>query len=408
MEHHSNGQDESPNGRGSGDGPRTSRRAVLATGAAITTASFAGCLGGSGTPTGTATGTPTPETPWKTEELANHIDSDAEITVYAGTGDDQQWHDLIAVINDEYGTDLTANVFASDGQKVSQRIVQERQAGEDKWDICSAASELTAKTRTEGTSVAKKYFESGMDTNFWFKDVADDKRLLPFVVGPFNGGASSVMNVNVDIFEEKGLDYPDSYNDLFGSEFAGVKTVLPSFIVGKELGWIVKFHAEERGMDPVEWMRELKNHLDFVGADNYGPAIRSVAQGDAAIDFHNFPWFASTFIQKYDSLHGVFVDPVKEEAFAGDLAIDKHAPNPWVARFVASAYFEKPVQRRLLTDVTDQVPARTDALDIESMDLDDYTKRRLTTETDLLGFYDLNEYSNVYKDIQDAGVLENF
>jgi ABC-type glycerol-3-phosphate transport system substrate-binding protein len=217
-----------------------------------------------------------------------------------------------------------------------------------------------------------------------------------------------VMNVNADIFEEQGLDYPDSYNDLFDSQYEGLKTVLPDFVVGKELGWIVKYHADERGMEPVAWMEELVDHLDFVGAENYGPAIRSVAQGEAAIDFHNFPWFASSFIQKYDSLHGVFVDPVKEEAFGGDLAINRHAPNPWEARFLASAYFETSVQRRLVTDVTDQVPARTDALDIGSMNLDDYTKRRLTTETDLLGFYELNEYSDVYKEVQGAGVLEDY
>lgn len=381
----------------------TSRRAVLATGAALSATTLAGCLGGAGTPS--ASGPPEP--PYTTETLAEYIVGDEELTVYAGTGDGQQWHDLVSVINDEFGTELTANVFASDGQKVSQRIAQERQADDDKWDVCSAASELTERIRTEGETVVDKYFETELDTKFWFADVVDDKRLLPFAVGPFNGGASSVMNVNVDVFEEKGLDYPDSYNDLFGSEYAGLETLFPGFIVGKELGWIAKYHADERGTDPVTWLQELKDHLTFVGAGGYGPAIRSVAQGDGAIDFHNFPWFASSFVKKYDTLHGVFTDPVKEEALAGDLQINKHAPNPWVARFFASAYFEEPVQRRMLTDVTDQVPARTDALDIESMDLHPYTERRLTTETDLLGFYELTEYTEVYQDIREAGVLED-
>lgn len=381
-----------------------SRRAVLAAGLGVAATSFAGCLGGGGTSTETDG---EPETPWTTDELAEYIDDDATINIYAGTGDDQQWHDLVEVMNDEFGTNLTAEVFASDGGSVSQKIAQERQADNDEWDVCSAASELTDRIAVEGEDVAEKYFEWDMDANYWFADEVDEKRLLPFVVGPFNGGASSVMNVNMNVFEEEGLDYPDSYNDLFASEFAGVQAVLPSFIVGKELGWIAKHHAEERGMDPVEWMQEMVDHLDFVGADNYGPAIRSVAQGEAAIDFHNFPWFASSFIEEYDSLHGVFVDPVKEEAFGGDLQINNEAPNPWVARFFVSAIFEKPVQRRMVGEVTDQVPARLDVLDIESMDLDDYTERRLTTETELVGFYETKEYSEVYKDIQEAGVLDD-
>ena len=388
---------------GIADNDTMGRRTFLATGAAVSAAALAGCLGG-GTTSEENEG---PEKPWTTQDLADFIDSDAEITIYAGTGDGQQWKDLVEVVNDEFGTNLTTNVFASDGAKVSQRIVQERQADDDKWDVCSAASELTAKVRTEGESVAEKYFEWDMDSNFWFADVVEEERLYPFQIGPFNGGASSVMNVNVNTFEERGLDYPTSYNDLFADEYAGLKTVFPGFIVGKELGWIAKFHAEERGMDPVSWLQELKDHLDFIGAGGYGPAIRSVAQGDADIDFHNFPWFASSFVDKYDSLHGVFVDPVKEEATAGDLQINKNAPNPWVARFLASAYFETPVQKRLITDVTDQVPARTDDLDIESMDLDDYTTRRLTTPTDLLGYYDLTEYTEVYQDIQNAGVLND-
>lgn len=385
------------------DKNKIDRRTFLATGAAISVAAAAGCLGNSST----STQKQGPDKPWTTQELADFIDNDATITIYAGTGDSKQWHDLTKVVNDEFGTNLTANVFASDGASVSQRIVQERQANDDKWDVCSAASELTAKVRMEGDSVARKYFEWDMDTKFWFKDVVDDKRLYPFQIGPFNGGASSVMNVNVNTFEERGLDYPESYNDLFGEEYAGLKTVFPGFIVGKELGWIAKFHAKERGVDPVTWLSELKDHLDFIGAGGYGPAIRSVAQGDADIDFHNFPWFAGSFIQKYDSLHGVFVDPVKEEATAGDLQINKKAPNPWVARFLASAYFEKPVQRRLLTDVTDQVPARNNALDIKGMDLSDYMIRRLTNPTVMIGFYDLTEYTKVYQDIQKAGVLEN-
>lgn len=400
--------DDEAERRSATDGSRLTRRAVLATGGALSAMTLAGCLGGGGTPTVTDTGTTEPQAPYTTEGLAGHIDGDEELTIYAGTGDDQQWHELVEVVNDEFGTHLTAEVFASDGGEVSQRIVQERQADSDKWDLGSATTDITDKVRSEGQSVAEKYFEFGMDEDFWFSDLVAEERLLPWLVGPFNGGASSVMNVNVDIFDEKDLDYPTSYNDLFGEAYAGLTTMLPSFIVPKEVGWIAKFHAEERGMDPVDWMEELMAHLDFTGADSYGPAVRTVAQGDAAIDFHNFPWFASSFIDEYDSLRGVFVDPVKEEGFGGDLAINRHAPNPWAARFLTSAYFEEPVQRRLVDEVTDQVPARTDVLDIESMDLDDYTKRRLTTETDLIGFQELTEYTEVYQDIQASGVLDDY
>jgi hypothetical protein len=103
----------------------------------------------------------------------------------------------------------------------------------------------------------------------------------------------------------------------------------------------------------------------------------------------------------------VFVDPVKEEAIGGEVLIDKHAPNPWEARFLASAYLEESVQRRLLTDVNDQVPVRTDVIDFDSVDVSDYTRRRLTTNTDLVGFYELNEYSEVFNDVKSAGVMDD-
>ena len=139
----SRNQDDTTRPDGEFRGFRTpSRRTFVATGAALSGATVAGCLGG----IGSSNDGDGPEAPWTTEELADHIDDGSTITIYAGTGDSDQWYDLIEVINDEFGTSLEGDVFAGNGGDVSQRFLQEKQADNDRpiW----SRTRPTSRTRS--------------------------------------------------------------------------------------------------------------------------------------------------------------------------------------------------------------------------------------------------------------------
>jgi hypothetical protein len=379
-----------------------SRRTFVATGAALSAGSVAGCLGG----LGSSNDGEGPEAPWTTEELADHIDDGSTITIYAGTGDSDQWYDLIEVINDEFDTSLEGDVFAGNGGDVSQRFLQEKQADNDQADLVSNASDIQDEIKINGEEAAEQYFEWDMDQNFWFNDVLPDAEQQPFMVGAFNGGAGSCLPLNEDIFEERGLDLPESYNDLFDDQYEGLETLIPGFIVPGEVGWVVDYHAEQTDMGNLEWIETLAEHLEFVGASSYTGAAREVAQGNAPMMFFNWPWVVAPFATDSQySLRGQFVEPVKSEAMAGPLSINTDAPRPWVARFFVSAMLEEPVQRRMIKEVTDQVPVRLD-LDYSEQDPHPYTERRLNTELVKIGFFDGAEYSEVGQTLKDNGAFE--
>lgn len=166
------------------------------------------------------------------------------------------------------------------------------------------------------------------------------------------------------------------------------------------------YHAEQTDMDNLEWIETLSDHLEFVGASSYTEAAREVAQGNAPMMFFNWPWVVAPFATDSQyGLRGHFVNPVKSGAMAGPLSINKDAPRPWVARYFTSAMLEEPVQRRMIKEVTDQVPVRLD-LDYSEQDPHPYTERRLTTELVKIGFFDGAKYSEVGQTLKDNGAFE--
>jgi hypothetical protein len=371
---------------------------MLATGATAASATLVGCLGGgSGSQSG-------PEPPWSTDQLAETIDDGSTVTIYAGTGDATQWNDLISVINDEFGTSIEADVFASDAGSVSQRFLQESQSGNHQADLITKANDIRDEIVNEGTEVADQYYETNLDQNFWFNDVLPGERQLSFMVAAYNGGAGLCLPLNENYFDEQGLDYPETYNDLFDDQYEGLTTKLPGYIVSTEVGWIIDYHASERGMDNMEWMEALQSHLDFSGSSSHTAGARQVAQGDAPMMLYNFPWVVSPFVSD-QPLRGHFVDPVKSDALAGEMSINANAPNPWVGRFVLSAMLEEPVQRRIINDVTDQVPVRLD-LDYSPQNPAPYTQARLNADLTTIGFFEDGEYGTVGQSAKDNGYFE--
>ena len=381
----------------------STRRTFLATGSAVSVASLVGCLGGGGS--GDSDG---PEPPWTTEDLAEQIDGDT-VTIYAGTGDSQQWEDLTSVINDEFDTNIEVDVFASDGSAVSQRFLQERRANEDKADIVSTASNLTeeisSKGEEDGTAQALEWFEGDIDQNFWFADELPEKRFVSFQVSAYNGGAGICMPVSEEIFESQGLDYPTTYNDLFDDQYEGLDMAFSGYINPDQTGWIARYHAEQRDMEPLEWTESLMENFNVVGVDSHSAGTREVGRGNAALMLYNWPWSAAPFVNTDDlAVRGLLTDPVKANAMEGPMLINKEAPNPWAARFFVSAMLEKPVQRRMLTDVTDQVPVRTD-LDLSGIDIPEFTKQRLNADLFRVGFWEESEYASTGQEIIDTGIF---
>lgn len=387
-----------------------SRRQLLAVGGSIGVGTVAGCLEGT---SGSASSDDEPTPPWTTDELASYIDTNAEITIYASTGSDGQWYDLVEVINDEFGTDITANVFASNGAKVTQRFRQERQAGEDRVDLLSSPSGIDDKMRVlaaeedkeTALELGKEYFEWDLDQKFWFGDVLDDVQKYPFYVTGYNGGPGLVLPINEDIFEERGLDIPETYNDLLDSQYEGLDTLMAGYVAADMVGWIVRHHAAQTDMTEKEWANALRDNLNFVGTSSHTAGVREVRNGDAPMMLYNWTTVPAPFISAESPLRGVFPEDVKAFINGSPLAINKEAPNPWVARFFLSALLEEPVQRRMIHDVANQIPCRFD-IDYSTEEMDPYTEKRLTADFEPVGFWESFENARTGQRLKDTGVFD--
>lgn len=380
----------SPDGSSARTDARTlvSRRGAIALGGSMALGSVAGCLGQTGD---SAAKTESPEPPWTTEALGEFVDDDATITIYSANGDAPTWESLVDVVNDEFGTSLELNVFNAHAGAVSQRIIQERQAGKDKADVISTANDITARIREDGRQVAEKWYETDLDERFWFSTELPDEFVYPWMVKALNGGAWSVMPLNEELFDERGLDVPTSYNDLFEDQYAGLKVAIPGYIVTNQVGWIMGYHAEKMDMTPQEWMRTLMDHLEFTGVESHSTGARSVAQGDVPMMFYNFPSTISPLMHEDYPLYANFVDPVKASAWKTELCINREAPHPWVARFFVSAVLEESVQRRIVHEVPQVAPGRMD-LDYAAEDPDSYMSKRLDADTVVTTFSEGSEY----------------
>ncbi len=330
-----------------------------------------------------------PEQPWTTEELAEQVENGSTITIYAGAGTPQAWEDLVAVINDEFGTNLEPEVTVSDGGDIAQRIIQERQADRDHSDIITQASDLNDRIHQEGKDAIGKYYEVGLNEDYWFSDVLDDAQTEPWYVSTYNGGPSTAMAINPEVFEEEGLDIPENWNDLFEEQFAGVRTYLPSYIVANRMGWIIDHHANELDMDPMTWMEEMYAHLDFSGIESHTRGARAIGEGNAPFMFYNFPWTIQRVANDFPvEIH--FPEGIQALMSSGHLAINNEAPNPWAARFFVSATVEEAVQRRMVHDAGELAPGRLD-LDYTAEDPDPYMEQLLSADVTRVSFWDERE-----------------
>lgn len=390
-------------------GRRPSRRRFLLASSAVTMGAVTGCLGATG---GTEGGSETPDTPWTTEALAEQIDEEGTITIYAGTGGADEWHDLIGVINDEFGTSIEGDVFASDAASVSQRFVQERESGEDAADIVGPASNLRNEIRQQGqqdgVALAAEWFESDLDQNFWFSDELLDEQVLPFQVPSWNAGAGLCMPVSEAVFDERGLAYPETYNDLFDEQYEGLDVAFSGYVSAEQVGWIMRHHAAETEMSPMEWAESLMDHLNVVGVDSHTAGTREVGKGNIPMMFYNWPQSAEPFVVNDEmAVRGIFPTPSPSKAIGDPISINKEAPNPWLARFFVSATLEESVQKRMFTDVRKAVPGRSDLdYDFSSMDIHPFTQRRMTTELDLIEFWDTSKVATTGQNAVDAGLFE--
>mgnify|MGYP000645746666 CR=1 FL=1 len=398
------GAETSASGSGGGhDTGRTSRRAVIAGSGAVLAGSIAGCLGGGAGQSG-ATATGTDSDPWTTEDLAAEVEDGTTVTVYAANGDRPTWKSLVEVINDEFDVTLELDQYNAHAGAVSQRFMQEHQAGSPKADVVTTANDITAQIREDGMSVAEEYYETGLDEDFWFAEELDDDEVYPWMAHALNGGAWSVMPISEDVFEERGLDYPDTYNDLFDDQYEGLEVALPGYIVDNQVGWIMDYHADETDMDTMEWMETLIDHLNFVGVESHSTGARAVAQGDTPMMFYNFPSTIQPLMGEYP-LRANIVDPVFGSAWKTELCINKNAPNPWAARFFVSATLEPAVQRRIATEVPQVAPGRTD-LDYSSVDMSPYMEKRLNANAIAYTFEETDPFIETGQKAKDEGVFD--
>lgn len=377
--------DETGDSRGK---PITRRKTIVAGGAAALT-SLSGCGGILGSGESADETTDALETPWTTEQLADRVEDGTTLTIYAGAGQPDAWEGLVDVVNDEFGTDLDVDLFVSDGGDVAQRIIQERQAGRDQADVISQASDLNDRLHQEGRDAVGKYYEVGIDEDYWFSDVLDDAQTEPWYVSMYNGGPSTAMAINREAFDEQGLAVPENWNDLLADQFAGVKTYLPSYIVANRVGWIIDHHASERDMEPMTWMEEMYDHLSFAGIESHTRGARAVGEGKAPFMFYNFPWTIQRVANELPvEIH--FPAGIQSLMSSGHLAINNEAPNPWAARFLVSATVEEAVQRRMVHEAGELAPGRLD-IDYADEDPDPYMQQLLTADVTRVSFWEERE-----------------
>lgn len=373
----------------------TTRRGALLAGGTAALTSLAGCSGllgsnSSSDDPGTETSV-APEAPWTTEELADYVEDGSTLTIYAGAGTPQAWENLVAVVNDEFGTNLEPSVTVSDGGQIAQKIIQERQADRDQADVISQGSDLYDRLHEKGREAVGKYYEVGFDENYWFNDVLDDVQTESWYVSAYNGGPSTAMAINPEVFDEMGLDIPQTWNDLFDDQYEGVETYLASYVVANRIGWIINHHAEARGMEPMNWMEEMYNHLDFSGIESHTRGARAVGQGEAPFMFYNFPWTIQRVANDFPvEIH--FPDGIQALMSSGHLAINNQAPNSWAARFFVSAVVEESVQRRMVHDAGELAPGRLD-LDYSAEDPDPYMQQLLSADVTRVSFWDEREHT---------------
>lgn len=383
-------------GADEGNNSKTSikRRTFLATGAAVSLATVAGCLGRTeSNNSGGSNHSDGPEPPWTTEDLLDQVEDGTTVTIYAASGNTKTWNTLVDVINDEFDIELEANVFNSGGSRVSQRFIQERQTGNDKADVLTYVSDIREKIGQEGESVARKYFEWGMDENFWYTDVMPDQRLVPYRVSAFDGVAGLVMPINADMFDEQGLDRPDDYNDLFDDQYEGLTMVMPTDPNLTNLAWIISYHAAKTDMSEREWITSLLDRFELLKVSSHSTGAQEVTSGNAPFMLYNYASVLDGSVAD-SPLEGYFPKPVMAQSWSGPLYINKNAPNPWAGRLFVSAMLEAPIQRRIINEVPAMTPVRQD-VDYSTVDIDEYTRKRLTTEVDLLTWEEFPEYASL-------------
>lgn len=390
-----------------GDTPRTeavsdraghSRRGVLAAvGGAVTLASLGGCFGGSNSGGGDG-----PEPPWTTEELADHVDDGTTVTIYSASGDKPLYDKLIDIINEEFDAGLKLDLYNSHAGAVSQRVIQERQAGKDQADVISTANDISGMIRQRGRKIAEKYYEMSIDEKFWFSDELPERNVYPWMVKTLNTGPKSVMPINEDVFEERGLDIPATYNDLFDEQYEGLRMALADYVVSHRAGYIIRTHADRTDMGRMEWMRALIDHLDFVGTDSHSTGAREVAQGNIPTMFYNGPNTLMPFMGD-TGLYANFVENPKGSTWKNEMTINSEAPRPWAARLFVSAALEEPAQRRIVDEVPQAAPGRTD---LDYTTSDPYMKKLLTTEFNALTFEEGEKYIETGERAKEEGVFE--
>lgn len=374
---------------------RMSRRGLLAaTGATLATLS--GCSGKANT--GSGGNKEGIETPWTTEDLAEKAKADesGKVVVYAGTGSFNPWDQIGEVIAEEYPW-FEIDGVAGKGGQISQRILQEHQSGESEVDIISQGDEIYSDK-----DIRERLIKPNHDETYWFADDSEaSEYATPWFASALNGGPSVGIGINPVELENRGLDVPNSWNDLLEDQYKDVPVIFPQSPNTKRFGWIVSYHAEEMGMEPTEWFQAQADHLDLRIVSGHTTGARFLGQGDAPLMHHNYPWVVRRFVDELNAkVH--FPDPVPMFLSSGIVSEYVNAPHPWTARFFISVLMEDWVQKRIAKDVDEFGPGRVD-IDYSGLGLGSYTERTLNTPISPIGFEEENKYKDltetVYQDV---------
>lgn len=351
----------------------TRRRAILAGGTAVMGA-LAGCSGVFGT-SDSDSGYEGPSQPWTTEELATAAQESGQtsINIYTAAGEPKTWNEWESVIQEEYPWFEINTLVTGRGEKVTQRVVQEHQAGEVTADVAGEVPSLI-----DDRELRRNIFKRAYAEEYAIADTYPDAYTESFV-SVYNRGPSLSLPYNTQLLEERGLDLPSTYNDLLDDpQYEGMDMLIVQDPNMKRFGWIVNHHAEQKDMEPAEWLSELRDTLNFRIGSGHTQVARYLGTGEVApMMLYSYPWTVSKSEISGLPITNHYVDNIPYFLSSGILGEVESGPNPWGARFFLSVSMEPFVQRALATEISTFTPERQD-VDYSDLEMADSIETRVS------------------------------
>lgn len=372
-----NGEGRNRTGSDRGNDLAPSRRHLLSAGGATVLTALAGCTDVLGTAPDRSDSEEVdgPEPPWTTEALAEKAQQEGQtsINLYTAAGEPETWRTWESVIQEEYSWFEIDTLVTGRGEEVTQRVVQEYQADQVTVDVAGEVPSLL-----DDINLVREIFERDYQSEYTIAEEYPDAYTNIFI-STQNRGPSLSLPYNTELVDELGLDVPQSYNDfLDDSQYQGMDMLIVQDPNMKRFGWIVNYHAEQKGMSALDWLSEIADTIDFTVGSGHTQVGRFLGTGKVApMMFYSYPWTVNKSELAGLPVTNQYVDNIPYFLSSGILGEVNGAPNPWGARFFLSVALEPFLQKALASEIPTFTPERQD-VDYSNLDMAEDIEERVS------------------------------